>query len=95
MVVSTVSFHHWGNQSKGLDEVHRVLRSGGSFILVDIIAASWTRPFFAVFRNRDRFHTLVEIDEMMHRAGMPVVERSTVPDAWKTVVATVARPTEP
>ncbi|HEX9036601.1 MAG TPA: class I SAM-dependent methyltransferase [Ktedonobacterales bacterium] len=35
LAVSTMSFHHWGNQQAGVREIARVLRPGGHFILVD------------------------------------------------------------
>jgi ubiquinone/menaquinone biosynthesis C-methylase UbiE len=33
---TTLSFHHWSDQSGGIREVRRVLRTGGCFILADI-----------------------------------------------------------
>jgi ubiquinone/menaquinone biosynthesis C-methylase UbiE len=36
IALSTVSLHHWQEQASGIREVARVLRPGGSFILVDI-----------------------------------------------------------
>jgi ubiquinone/menaquinone biosynthesis C-methylase UbiE len=35
LVTSTVSFHHWQNQSQGIHEITRVLRTNGIFILAD------------------------------------------------------------
>jgi ubiquinone/menaquinone biosynthesis C-methylase UbiE len=49
VVVSTVSFHHWEDQSAGLREVARVLRPGGRLVLVDLFVrgplASLVRRF--------------------------------------------------
>jgi ubiquinone/menaquinone biosynthesis C-methylase UbiE len=36
VALSTISLHHWQHQASGIREVARVLRPGGSFILVDI-----------------------------------------------------------
>lgn len=36
LVSSTMSIHHWSNQSQGFIETSRVLRPGGFFILVDV-----------------------------------------------------------
>ena len=35
LALSTISFHHWADQSQGLREVSRVLASGGVFLLAD------------------------------------------------------------
>jgi len=35
MVLSSLSFHHWADQAKGLQEIARVLRPGGLFCLAD------------------------------------------------------------
>ncbi len=36
LAFSTLSFHHWANQAKGISEVARVLRPQGRFLLADI-----------------------------------------------------------
>jgi ubiquinone/menaquinone biosynthesis C-methylase UbiE len=35
LVLSSLSFHHWADQRKGLQEIARVLRLGGQFCLAD------------------------------------------------------------
>ena len=35
IVVSSLSFHHWADQNKGVQEIARVLRPGGFFCLAD------------------------------------------------------------
>jgi ubiquinone/menaquinone biosynthesis C-methylase UbiE len=35
LVLSSLSFHHWADQRKGLHEIARVLRPGGWFCLAD------------------------------------------------------------
>jgi ubiquinone/menaquinone biosynthesis C-methylase UbiE len=35
LVLSSLSFHHWADQRKGLQEIARVLRLGGRFCLAD------------------------------------------------------------
>jgi ubiquinone/menaquinone biosynthesis C-methylase UbiE len=39
LVTSTVSFHHWSDQARGVGEAARVLRRGGLFILADLSIA--------------------------------------------------------
>jgi ubiquinone/menaquinone biosynthesis C-methylase UbiE len=36
LALSTISFHHWQDQAAGIREIARVLRPGGSFILVNL-----------------------------------------------------------
>lgn len=35
LVLSSISFHHWADQKKGMQEIARVLRPGGYFCLAD------------------------------------------------------------
>ncbi|MFH1833743.1 MAG: methyltransferase domain-containing protein [bacterium] len=70
LVLSTISFHHWGDQGKGLREVERVLAPGGSFLLADHFALPLQRVFFATPGRRKRFHTRAEIDTMLREAGL-------------------------
>src|SRR5512132_3409560 len=92
LLVSTISFHHWGDQRRGLAEVRRVLMPGGQVLLTDPIVTSWLRPFFALGRARDRFHTGAELDAMLSDAGLRATRRSTVPGMWGAVAVTVAVP---
>ncbi|MFN2593470.1 MAG: class I SAM-dependent methyltransferase [Actinomycetota bacterium] len=91
LALSTMSLHHWTDQSLGLSEARRVLRLGGSFILVDGIVRTWLRPLFAVLRKRERLHTKKEIDSMLAHSGMHTTERSIVSGMWGGIAATVAR----
>ena len=41
LVTSSLSFHHWTDQMRGLQEVARVLRSGGYVCIADIALPRW------------------------------------------------------
>lgn len=76
VVVSTVSFHHWADQQAGTGEVARVLRPGGTFVLVDHFATGWLRAFNAVARRRMR--TVDEVEAMLRASGL-------APAGWSRV----------
>ncbi len=95
LLVSTISFHHWSDQPRGLAEVRRVLAPGGRLLLADAIVTAWLRPFFVVGRARGRFHTTAELDSLLGEAGLRLTMRSLVPGMWGAVAVTVAAPSEP
>jgi ubiquinone/menaquinone biosynthesis C-methylase UbiE len=70
LVTSTVSFHHWGDQTAGLAEVGRVLAPGGVFVLTDLHAVGYLRVIYALGRRRDRMHTKRELTGMLAKAGL-------------------------
>ena len=37
-VVSTGSFHHWKNPEAGLNEIHRILKTGGQALVYDVVS---------------------------------------------------------
>ena len=78
VVASTVSFHHWGDQSQGLGEASRVLVPGGFFVLADMFAISSGRFIYKLARSRDRFHTKKEVKSLLNAAGLEVL-------GWKVV----------
>lgn len=69
LAVSTMSFHHWADQAKGLAEIARVLRPGGAFLLADHFVLRQHRVFFFTRKSGERFHTPAEIDALMGTAG--------------------------
>ncbi|HEX8994880.1 MAG TPA: methyltransferase domain-containing protein [Ktedonobacterales bacterium] len=42
LVLSTMSFHHWRDQTAGVREIARTLRPSGHFILVDVAPPRWS-----------------------------------------------------
>jgi ubiquinone/menaquinone biosynthesis C-methylase UbiE len=68
VVFSTMSFHHWTNQAKGINEIARVLRPHGSFLLADIVAPFGLSIFFRHFKRNNA----VRICEMLKESGLNV-----------------------
>src|SRR4029453_829138 len=95
LLVSTISFHHWGDQRRGLAEVRRVLAPGGHLLLTAPVVTGWLRPFFALGRAQDRFHTPAKLDAMLGDAGLRATRRSLVPGMWGGGAGPAALPVEP
>ena len=85
LVFSTLSFHHWANQAKGISEVARVLRPNGLFILADITVPSWIAQFVKIFKN----NSPAKINNMFTKAGF-IVETQQRPWSWfRSVIITI------
>ncbi len=70
LIVSTISFHHWADQRRGLHEVARALAPGAPFVLADHFVTLLQRVFFSTSERRKRIHTPKEIDGMLASAGL-------------------------
>ena len=82
---STLSFHHWANQAKGISEVARVLRPQGRFLLADIVIPGWMSPLVRHFR----YNSPHKIREMFQQAGLNV-ELQQQPWRWSRVLLITA-----
>ena len=71
IVFSSLSFHHWADQQKGLNEIARVLRPGGFFCLADH-AMLLTKLIGEKVKSRG------EIKALMRRAGLAVRLQQTM-----------------
>jgi len=71
LVISTLSLHHWSDPVAVLDEVARVLRPGGSFLIFDLRrdmgAPSWLLLWFA---------THVVVPQALRRVREPLGSRN-------------------
>ncbi len=81
LAFSTLSFHHWTNQAKGISEIARVLRSQGMFLLADITIPRWLLLFVKHFR----YNSPTKIREMFAQAGL-TVELQQQPWRWSRVL---------
>ena len=70
LVVSTNSFHNWPDQRAGIAEIGRVLRPGGTLVLVDPFAVGVLRPWAALIGKRGRMRTKPEVEAMLADAGL-------------------------
>lgn len=81
VVTSTLTFHHWADQAKGIAEISRLLAPGGAWVLSDFIpsglAAIVTRSIGAHrMPERGRF------DGMLAKSGLRVATRRAL---WRTM----------
>ena len=88
LVTSTVSFHHWADQRRGLGEVRRVLAPGGLFVLTDALADGWLWWLFIV--GGGRFQRPAQLDAMLATERLRFVARSSVPRV-RAIKVTLAR----
>lgn len=95
LVVSTISFHHWEDQAGGLRDVARVLRAGGSLLLVD----AWARGLYApLLRRFGRGHGVglrseAELLGMLHGASLrPAAYTRVGPPASPLGIVTAVAP---
>ena len=89
IVVTRFSAHHWQDVSAALREVHRVLRSGGVFVVIDVVApeaALYDTTLQAVELLRDASHVrdyrLTEWSAMLSASAFTHACRSE----WKLVM---------
>ena len=85
LAFSTLSFHHWANQAKGISEIARVLRPQGLFVLADITIPRWMLVFVRHFRHNNP----AKIREMFTQAGL-TVELQQQPLRWSRVLLVTA-----
>jgi ubiquinone/menaquinone biosynthesis C-methylase UbiE len=72
LVLSTMTFHHWPDQTKGIAEVARVLTPGGRWLLADFVASGFMSPV----RRLLTLHQIPEraaLESMLSNAGLKVV----------------------
>ncbi len=78
LVFSTLTFHHWRDQEKGIAEIARVLAPGGSWLLADLVATGAMRYVRRLLRMR-RFRERRELETMLDKAGLAVFAERQVP----------------
>ena len=77
LVFSTMTFHHWSDQGRGIAEVARVLRPGGRWLLAEFVASG----FVGLMRRVLRLHQFPERADLQRRlvvSGLQVVAEERV-----------------
>jgi len=78
LVVSQSSFHEWQDPQKGLAEIYRVLRPGGSLILKDYNLAwlsAWKRKLLGLLHSLDMFKFgFDEVASMARETGFEQIQ---------------------
>jgi ubiquinone/menaquinone biosynthesis C-methylase UbiE len=82
---STLSFHHWSRQTRGLREIARVLRPRGLFVLADI------RPIWLLRPLMSRFHDAGARTQLFEGAGLGVIDQRRPMRFGGQVLITVGR----
>jgi ubiquinone/menaquinone biosynthesis C-methylase UbiE len=59
IVLSSLSFHHWAIQKKGIQEIARVLRPGGLFCLADHSIILLAKLFGEKVKSRNQIRALI------------------------------------
>jgi len=77
LAFSTMTFHHWADQRRGVAEIARVMTPAGRWILADFIATGWLRYVRRLFRMT-RFLERDELDAMVASAALRVVAERRV-----------------
>lgn len=78
LVFSTMTFHHWPDQTRGIAEVARVLTPGGRWLLADFIASGFMRPIRGLLRLH-QFPVRGALQSMLLDAALKVVAERQVP----------------
>ncbi len=74
LVVSTISFHHWDDQTEGIREVRRVLKPSGYFVLADIYLPALLREVI----NHGTPLELASLSAMFNKARLRIMRQKRV-----------------
>jgi ubiquinone/menaquinone biosynthesis C-methylase UbiE len=98
VLVSTSSFHYFRNPDRAIQEMQRVLKSGGRLILTDWCYDYWTcRGLDLWLRLRDRAYCKTygtsDLERMLQAGGfeIAVIERYKIDWLWGMMTATAVK----
>jgi len=78
LVFSTMTFHHWSDQEKGVAEVRRVLTPGGRWLLADVVADGLMALVFRLVRI-GRLQSRKRLDAMLATSRLVVTAERRTP----------------
>ncbi len=90
LVLSTMTFHHWPDQSQGIAEVARVLTPRGRWLLADFIPSGFMRNVRRLLRLH-QFPDQANLQSMLSDAGLSALAERRVPGlGGQVAVMTIA-----
>ena len=80
LVVSTMSLHHWSDPVSVLNEIARVLRPGGSFLILDLRRDMLAPGYLLIW-----FATNVVVPPALRRVQEPLGSRNAAYTLWEAM----------
>ena len=77
LVFSTMTFHHWQNQSGGVAEIARVLTPGGRWLLAEFVPTGFMKYVRRLLRL-NQFLERANLQAMLATAGLKIVAEEPV-----------------
>lgn len=92
LVFSTLTFHHWTDQRRGMAEVARVMTRRGRWLLADFVAPGWMAAALRVIPG-ERVPERRRLDGDLTRSGLAVLsERRPARFGGQLPILSIGRP---